>query len=194
MSIHDRQRWDEKHRDAAALKPRASVLSLPGAATTDALALDLACGQGRHSLELIRAGYRVAAMDVSMPALRHLRSAASGRNVGERVMPVQADADAWPFADNAFDLVVQVDFLDRRLFRPIRDSLRDGGILLIDTFLDQGRRNADGPSNADFLLVPGELPRAFADFEVLRNEETRGETARALFLARKRVDIPQVVL
>lgn len=192
MSIHDRQRWDEKHRAAAALTARASVLALPAATPRDALALDLACGQGRHCVALARAGYRVVAMDVSMQALRHLPAAAV--QGGGEPMPVQADADAWPFAVNSFDLVVQVDFLDRRLFEAIRSSLRDGGLLLIDTFLDQGCRNADGPSNPDFLLVPGELPRTFADFDVLRDEETRGETARALLLARKRVDIPQVVL
>src|SRR5688572_13214683 len=120
MSIHDRQRWDEKHRAASSLTPRASVLALPAAATHDAVALDLACGQGRHSVALAAAGYRVVAMDVSMQALGHVPAAAGHGD--ECVMPVQADADAWPFAAGAFDLIVQVDFLDRRLFQPIRDS------------------------------------------------------------------------
>lgn len=193
MSIHDRQRWDERHRTASRLKPRASVLALEAAAGRDSLALDLACGQGRHSMVLASAGYRVVTMDVSMQALRHLRREAKGA-APRSLLPVQADADAWPFSAPAFDLVVQVDFLDRSLFGSIRDSLRIGGLLLIDTFLDQGRRNAEGPSNPDFLVTPGELPLAFAGFDVLRHEESRGETARALFLARKRVDIPQLVL
>ena len=185
MSIEDRQRWDERHRDATSLKPRESVLALPRAPNAGALALDLACGQGRHSLALARAGYRVVAMDVSMKALHHLRSTATGAGDGG-LLPVQADADAWPFVPAVFDLVVQVDYLDRRLFAPLRDSLRRGGLLLIDTFLDQGRCNVDGPSRTEFLLAAGELPRAFASFDLLRYEERRGETARALLLARKR--------
>jgi SAM-dependent methyltransferase len=104
----------------------------------------------------------------------------------DNLLPVQADADAWPFAASAFDLVVQVDFLDRSLFAPLRDSLCRGGLLLIDTFLDQGRRNLEGPSRPDFLLAAGELPRAFADFELLRYDERRGDSARATLLARKR--------
>ena len=184
MSNHDRQHWDERHRDAAGLNARASVLALPKAADAAALALDIACGQGRHTLALMRAGYGVVAMDVSMRALHHLRAAAADVG-GGNLLAVHADVDAWPFAAGAFDLVVQIDFLDRRLFAPIRASLRQDGLLLIDTFLDQGRRNLEGPSRPDFLLSAGELPRAFPDFDLVRYEERRGDTARAMLLARK---------
>jgi len=184
MSIEDRQRWDERHRKAAGLNPRPSVLALPAAGHAGALALDLACGQGRHSLALVRAGYRVVALDVSMQALARLRSLPPARDGS--LLPVHADVEAWPLASAVLDLLVQVDFLDRRLFATMRNSLRPGGMLLVDTFLDQGRRNAEGPSSPDFLLAAGELPRAFGDFELIRYEEQRGETARATLLARKR--------
>lgn len=181
MSIEDRTRWDQRHLRASPLRPRESVLALPRAASPDSLALDLACGQGRHALALERAGYRVVAMDASREAL--LRTREAGPEA--RVHLLQADADAWPFAPACFDLVVQVDFLDRSLFPAMRDSLRPGGLLLLDTFLDQGRPNAEGPSRPDFLLSPGELPRAFSELEVLRYEEVRGDSARACLLAKK---------
>jgi tellurite methyltransferase len=178
MSIEDRTRWEEKHRRASSLSARASVLALPPA-RHGALALDLACGQGRHSAVLVRAGYDVVAMDVARAGLLHTRAAAGG------VMPVQADADAWPFASASFDLVVQVDFLERRLFPVLADSLRSGGLLLLDTFLDQGHPNAEGPSNPAFLLRRGELADAFAGLRIERYEESAGATARASLLARK---------
>ncbi len=181
MSSEDRIRWEEKHRRESALSPRASVLALPPPVREEALALDFACGQGRHSAALARAGYRVVAMDVAMAALRRVHAAFGG----DRVFPVQGDADTWPFASGSFDLVVQVDFLDRRLFAALRSALRKDGLLFIDTFLDRGRPNAEGPANPDFLLRRGELPEAFDDFVIERYDETDGDSARATMLARK---------
>ena len=163
------------------LRARASVLGLPAADPPRALALDLACGQGRHVPVLRGHGYDVVAMDVAMHALRAVRA----QPHGAAAMALQADTDAWPFRRASFDLVVQVDFLDRGLFPHIRESLRDGGLLLIDTFLAQERANAEGPSRPEFLLQPGELPRTFGDFTILAYEETRAESARAMLLARK---------
>lgn len=187
MSIDDRTRWDEKHRRASALTPRDSVLAIPRAQSPDALALDLACGQGRHALALAAAGYRVVAMDGSREGLRRTVEAGAASATGgpDRLLPLQADADAWPFADDCFDAIVQVDFLDRALFPWMARSLRRDGMLLIDTFLDQGRPNAEGPSRPDFLLAPGELARAFPGLRILRCDEVRGETARGMLLARK---------
>jgi SAM-dependent methyltransferase len=187
MSIEDRTRWDGKHRRVAPLSPRASVLAMPRAASPSALALDLACGQGRHALALERAGYLVVAMDASRQALQRTVEAfdAAGPGGQDRVLPVQADADAWPFAAEAFHAIVQVDFLDRALFPFMAGSLRRGGLLLVDTFLDQGRPNAEGPSRPAFLLSPGELAGAFPGLHILRCDELRGDTARGILLARK---------
>jgi tellurite methyltransferase len=184
MSIDDRRRWEHRHRDAASLKPRPSLHHLPPAVSREALALDLACGQGRHGRSLAAEGYRVVACDVSRRALLHARAPCTDAESG-LLFPVQADVDDWCFREGVFDLVVQVDFLDRRLFPRLRDCLRPGGLLLIDTFLDDGSPNAEGPSNTSFLLAPGELLVAFPGFDILLYEERRSATSRATLLARK---------
>lgn len=181
MSRQDRTRWEQRHEREMALAPRESVLSIPRTAPPGAVALDLACGQGRHSRCILEAGYLVVSTDISINALRVCR-----RTLGAGSLVIQADIDDWPFAEASFDLIVQVDFLDRRLFPSLHACLRPGGLLLIDTFLDQGRRNDEGPSRPAFLLCPGELPRAFGDLSVVRYDEIRGATARAIFLGRKR--------
>lgn len=183
MSIEDRQRWDLRHTAPVALTPRASVLALPEAAP-GAVALDVACGQGRHAAVLLDKGYRVVACDVSRVALGHAKQRA-GDTSRARFLAVQADADAWPFASSCFDLVVQVDFLDRALLGTLAASLRPGGLLLIDTFLDLGRPNAEGPRSPAFLLRPGELPRSLPSLQVVRDDEEHGETGRATLLARR---------
>lgn len=182
MSVDDRQRWDERHAERATLAPRETVLSLPPAPSTGALALDVASGQGRHAIAMREAGYRVVAMDVSGLALRHARGTAPQ---DADLLLVQADVEHWTLRPASFDLVVQVDFLERRIFAHLRAALRPGGLLLIDTFLDLGRPNREGPSRPEFLLRPGELVAAFPGLEVLRCSETAGDTARSMLLARR---------
>ena len=129
-------------------------------------------------------GYRVVACDGSRRALLHARASITDAESGS-ILFVEADVEDWCFREAVFDLVVQVDFLDRRLFPLLRECLRPGGLLFIDTFLDGGSPNAEGPSNIAFLLAPGEILSAFPDFDILLYEEKRAATSRATLLARK---------
>ncbi len=183
MTIHDLTRWEPRHTEKKLGAPRSSVSALAPSAV-HAVALDLACGQGRHTRALLAAGYAVIALDVSRNALEHLKSFGTGADA--RLLCVQADVDNWPLRQESFDAVVIIDFLDRRLYATLKAALRPGGQLLVDTVLDAGHPNAEGPSNADNILTPGELARAFHDFEILEDDEQDGPTARAIFRARKR--------
>jgi len=182
MTIQDRTRWEPRHATSNPGTPRESVLAL-APTSAGAVALDLACGQGRHALSLLAAGFAVVALDISSNALRHLKSSAP-QSTG-RLLCVQADVDHWPLRDAEFDAVVVSDFLDRRLYPQLKRALRPGGQLVVDTFLDFGHRNAEGPSNPDHVLARGELARAFHDFEILEDGERDGASARAAFRARK---------
>jgi SAM-dependent methyltransferase len=185
MSLEDRHRWEHRHRTAAHLNARDSVRALPAPARSGSLALDVACGQGRHARWLASIGYDVVALDVAYAGLAHAR-ASLGEKDAHAVLAVQGDTDAWPLRPGVFDLVVQVDYLERRIFDDLGAALRPRGLLLIDTFLDHRRPNAEGPSRSEFLLRPSELPHAFRDFDVIRYDEQGGATARAVLLARKR--------
>jgi len=150
-----------------------------------ALALDVACGQGRHTLALLELGYRVVAADIARAALdwldHRLPQAA-------QAFLVEADLDTWPFADEAFDLIVVFDFLDRALLRHIQSSVKPGGLLLIDTFLRDPSGNArQGPTNPRYLLRPGELDQLLASWTVLERETFHREGMRDAILARRPV-------
>ena len=54
-----------------------------------------------------------------------------------------------------------------RLFPAYRQALRPGGLLFFETFVHQ--EAGDTPA---YLLVPGELHQAFADFEIVHSLET----------------------
>jgi ubiquinone/menaquinone biosynthesis C-methylase UbiE len=77
-----------------------ALLPPPGRAT-----LDLGCGEGRFARALAADGHRVTGADVSPDLVELAREADAGATY------VVADAEALPFPDSAFDLVVAFNVL-----------------------------------------------------------------------------------
>jgi SAM-dependent methyltransferase len=155
------------------------------------LALDVACGTGRHSLVLARSGFKVIAADYSETALRTLQSIARTERLD--IWPLAADLSIFRLPHSRFDTILNISFLDRLLLPRLIDALRPGGALLFDTFLvDQA---ASGhPRNPDFLLGHYELRDRLEEMDLIRYQEgivayPEGKSAwRAAALAlRKRV-------
>lgn len=106
----------------------------------DDVVLDLCCGNGRHSLELARRGYRnVVGLDYSDELLRVARKRAEEE--GLRVRFRQGDARNLPFPSGTFDVVIMMgnsfgyfaDPLDDlRVLREVHRVLRPYGKFLID--------------------------------------------------------------
>lgn len=113
--------------------------------------LDLACGKGRHVRYLQSLGYKVTAVDRDAAALEPLRSL---ENVNVYVADIETGP--WPFAPEHFDGIVVTNYLHRLLFPHLIASLRQGGVLIYETF-GAGNERFGPPSNPHFLLQPGEL-------------------------------------
>lgn len=119
--------------------------------------LDLAAGSGRHARLLAQRGAHVLAVDRDAAALAALAGAAG---VHTRVLDLETGA--WPLAGARFDAIVVANYLHRPLLPHLKAALRDGGLLLYETFA-QGNEAYGRPSNPDFLLAPGELLRWAAE-------------------------------
>lgn len=150
----------------------------------DVRALDVACGRGRHSLALARAGYRVVAIDIQLDALRELRAAALA--AGLPIAVACADLTRMPLPRNRFGLIVVTRYLDRALFPSLREALVPGGVLLYETFTEHQLRYEKGPRSRAHLLQPGELRRLVPDMDVLFDEEVMGPDAVARIAVRRR--------
>jgi len=180
--------WDERHRGkpAGAAEP---FLAAMLARIPRGTALDVGAGRGRNAVALARAGLAVVAVDFSAEAMRILASTAQAARL--TIWPVVANLDSFHLKDESFDVIVNINFLERTLFPKFVRALRPGGMLLADTFLvDQA--TIGHPRDPRFLLAHGEL-RALANG--LKIEEYRegtvtypnGERAfRASIAARRR--------
>ncbi len=115
-------------------------------------ALDLACGNGRHTRLLAAQGLQVLALDRNPAAL----AASAGEGVMTMDYDLEAEGALWPLETGRFAAIVVTNYLHRPLFAHIAASLRPDGILIYETFA-QGNEMYGKPSNPAFLLAPGEL-------------------------------------
>ena len=132
--------------------------------------LDVAAGSGRHSRYLTQLGHQVTALDRDASAL-----ALSG--AGRTLCSDLENAEA-PLQHETFDAVLVTNYLHRPLFGQIAAWLAEEGVLIYETFA-VGQESFGRPQNRDFLLTPGELLRAFPQFQVVAYEhgiDRRGQS------------------
>lgn len=157
MSEADRRKWDERYRQGAyssRRRPSAFLEDWAQLLPESGRALDLACGAGRNALFLARRGLRVDAVDISTEALARGRAAAAD-------LPIrwlQRDLAAG-FRATAYDVVVNVRYVNLALLAALVLDLREGGVVLVEQHLATNEPGVVGPSNPAFRVAPGDLRR-----------------------------------
>lgn len=104
-------------------------------------ALDLGCGEGRHSILMARMGAAVEAVDLEPLALRKAKAFARAAGVARRIRFSRGDALGLRFADASFDVVIDSGVFHhivkpdwKRYVREMARVLRPGGHLLLTVF------------------------------------------------------------
>jgi tellurite methyltransferase len=129
-------------------------------------ALDVACGDGRHAVYLARLGFAVDACDVSDVAIDGLRAATGA--AGLAITARRMDLEHQPLPGDGYDVIVQINYLQRELFGSLAAALAPGGILVAETFTRAHVERLGARLDDRFLLRPGELLTAFAPLRLLR--------------------------
>ena len=131
--------------------------------------LDLACGEGRHSLAAAALGARVTAIDRDQTRVASGRELAenNGLSIDWRIADLE---EPWPEL-GCFDAVLVFNYLDRARMPQVREVLAPGGVLLMESFLTAQRELGWGPTADDHLLRPGEIARLVAPLRVLHGRE-----------------------
>jgi len=176
--IEDKKRWNEKHATKTLPTKALDLLQDNISLTHGRIALDIACGQGRNSIFLAKNGFNVDSIDISDFALDKL----SGY---EGINTILVDLDSYTISPNSYDIIVNSYFLKRRLFSQIISGLKQGGIVVFETFLNSGEKGFAQPSNPDFLLAKNELLHAFISLRVLyyREYETKNTKGEKVVVA-----------
>ena len=173
MAQSDAIRWNKRYQEARgdwhqAARPflveNARLLPEHG------LALDLAMGMGQNSQFLLERGLEVIGVDISIIAAR----LASQRC--PRLMAAVADLEHYRFPPAAFDVILNLYFLERNWFYEYSRLLKPGGVLVFET-LASLMRTVKPELNPAHLLEPGELRAAFAGWDILVYREGWVESA-----------------
>jgi 2-polyprenyl-3-methyl-5-hydroxy-6-metoxy-1,4-benzoquinol methylase len=132
--------------------------------------LDLACGEGRHSLAAAARGARVTAVDRDEVRLAAARERAEAQGLSVEWIAADLEDERWPVT-GSFDAVLVFNYLDRARMPRIIGLVEPGGLLMMETFLTAQRELGWGPSADDHLLRPGELARLVPSLTVVHGRE-----------------------
>jgi tellurite methyltransferase len=181
--------WSRYYDAVAGAEPRPTLLlalerfdSEGPAPGGDRLGVDLGCGDGRDTAELLRRGWRVVAVDSELEAFERLRGRPEAAAADGMLELVAAPFEtvAWAAADlvNAsfsLPLCAPADFAV--VWERIMESLRPGGRFSGQLF---GERDGWAPDPGLTFLSGRQAERLFGEFELERFDEVEddGETRR----------------
>jgi SAM-dependent methyltransferase len=121
----------EKLRDRPPRRTLLAALDNFGATPTAALAVDLGCGDGRDTIELLRRGWKVVAVDAEPEALRRLQD--RPLPPGSELTPIVARLEDLPLpiglslVNSSFAMPLCEPAAFHRLWQRIREALPLGG-------------------------------------------------------------------
>jgi tellurite methyltransferase len=157
----DRIKWNEKHRKMRFSAEPSLIVKKYCQTAPAGKALDIAAGNGKNAVFLANHGFDVEAVDISDRALTRL----SGRHPD--VSPICADLDVFDIPPSRYSLIINVRYLNRRLFPYIQEGLIPGGLLIFETYLDPPPGSDSGVFCRDYLLRSNELLHAFLPLNII---------------------------
>lgn len=182
--IEDKERWNIRHVKKPMKTTPAPILKKFIEHVNVGAAIDVACGTGRNTHFLEELGFKIDAVDLSDYALSQIKKTPN-------ITKIEVDLDTYNFEKNRYDLVINCNYLNRRLMAQMSDSLKDGGVIIFETFIVAHEKPENGSMNPDYLLKENELQETFKDLDIIFYEErddvnSYGEKVRiAALVARK---------
>lgn len=181
----DKDRWDSKFGMEVYLygkEPvaflRENLNLLPKGKT-----LDLAMGEGRNGVFLATKGFDVLGLDISEVGLQKAQKLAAENNVNIQTRIV--DLESAQLEKNAYDVVLCMYYLQHDLFPQIKEALKSGGMVVVETYnVDYFKYSPGFPKK--YTLQPNELLEIFKDFKIIRYQAyDNGQEAYSSIIAQK---------
>lgn len=167
----DKVRWNKKYLSLPIAGDATSVVKEYLTYANVGRALDIACGTGRNTHYAAEHGFWVDAVDISDYALAQILPS-------EKIQTIEADLDSYRIEEDTYDLIINCNYLDRRLFPGIKAGLKLGGLLIFETFVEAEGEGFAQPVNPDFLLRKNELRESFEELDIIKYDEYVSENAK----------------
>ena len=169
--------WDEKFdtRSDTPLSPEKSLVENEDCLKKGSV-LDIACGDGRNTLFLLKKGFTVTGVDFSNKALERLKMFAERNSY--LVNTVQLDLSMPDSLNNIgiFDNILINHYrLNREQLKNIKDHLTDEGILFVCGF--GHKHKVDSKIRKDDLIQPTDFEDILKSFKLIKyveNQDDRG--------------------
>jgi len=162
--LEDKKRWNEKYSQKELQEDVSAILEKYVSYANIGIALDVACGTGRNTNFLAQKGFEVDAVDISNVALEKISKLPT-------INKIEADLDKYNITPNKYDLIVNVNYLNRRIVSQMKDGLKKGGVIIFETYLLAHGDFKIPTMNLDYLLRKNELLHSFIALDVIYYEE-----------------------
>lgn len=169
--IEDKERWNKRHVEKPMRHNVEPVVENYVKHATIGTAIDIACGTGRNTHFLESLGFKVDAVDLSDYALSQIKNTPN-------IIKIETDLDTYNLTENTYDLIVNCNYLNRRLMAQMITALKEGGVVIFETFIQAHEKPEQGSMNPDYLLKKNELLKVFCDLDVIYYEEVDGVNLR----------------
>jgi SAM-dependent methyltransferase len=163
MSSADALKWNRRYQSGGEAEfkgPREFLIAQAQHLPDRGVALDIAMGLGGNAGFLIERGLRVIGVDISEVGVRR------AKQYWPQLETAVIDLETYSWPSGAFDAILNFYFCQRNLWPRYQSLLKPGGVLIFETLL-QEMQDRRPEINPDYLLRPGELRQAFADWDVL---------------------------
>lgn len=169
--IEDKERWNIRHVTKPMKITVSPIVQNYVKHAKVGKALDLACGTGRNTHFLEDLGFSVDAVDLSDYALSCVKDI-------DGIKKIEVDLDSYDLEKNSYELIINTNYLNRRLMKQMINALKDGGLIIFETFIEAHEKPEQGSMNPDYLLEKNELLKAFIDLDIIFYEEKDGVNLR----------------
>ncbi|HRA90487.1 MAG TPA: class I SAM-dependent methyltransferase [Planctomycetaceae bacterium] len=174
--------WNERYdSDEFAYGTEPNSFLVENARLVTGPVLSLAEGEGRNAVFLASLGLEVLGVDGSEMGLAKAQKLAESKSVSIRTEV--ADLATYEPPANYYGSVVSISAhlpsdVRRRLYPMVVQSLKPGGIILLESYSkSQLPRNTGGQKDPDMLLTAEDIVKEFPDCEVILCQEIEREIA-----------------
>jgi len=161
------KKWNQRYRELEKLpKVNESVKRFAKMAKRGR-ALDIACGAGQNALYLSNLGFKVDAIDIASEGLKFIENRPS-------INTIETDITQYEPPKEGYDLIVSIHFLERSIFPKIPGWLKEGGLVICETFTYKKQN-----FNPAYTLQKNELLHLLDTLEII-HYKLQGDKALAV--------------